>query len=157
MPTIQTCGSRSIVGERIGDLASIENDRLSIHSGLPTIRAHCCFYSSWPDLLGRLVYGYGLCSRNLLLVRCRKLHRPEVEGQQVDGAGEGERHLIVLLVHRCAGVNADVEGLVSRGSVALARFSQLWICTRMGMGRKEASVHSDFLRNSRRPLGEESL
>ena len=38
--------------------------------------------------------------------------RSIVERQLVELAGEGERHLVVRVVHRCAGVGADVEALV---------------------------------------------
>ncbi len=41
-----------------------------------------------------------------------QLHWPEVDGQLVDLAVEGERHLVVLIVDACAGVDSDIEGLV---------------------------------------------
>src|SRR5262249_6265446 len=41
-------------------------------------------------------------------------HRPELEGQFLDFAVEGERYLIVLFVNRRAGVDSDVEGLINR-------------------------------------------
>src|SRR5271157_1503168 len=59
-----------------------------------------------------LVCGYGLCSPSLLLVLRRQLHWTEFERQIVDRAVEGERHLVILVVHTCAGIDANVEGLV---------------------------------------------
>src|SRR5450631_2113646 len=47
------------------------------------------------------------------LIRGKQLRRTELDGQFVDLAVECERHLVVLFVHRRAGVDADVEGLVS--------------------------------------------
>src|SRR5947207_14881128 len=65
-------------------------------------------------LPARLVLGPGESFVNDLLIRRRQLLRPEVEGQLVDLAVEAERHLIVLVVHRRAGVYSNVEGLVTR-------------------------------------------
>src|SRR6266851_7566153 len=45
-------------------------------------------------------------------VLLRQFRPVELEGQLVQLAGELERHLIVLVVHRRAGVGADVEVLV---------------------------------------------
>src|SRR5271166_6342895 len=61
----------------------------------------------------RLVLGDGDCFRRLLVVLRCKLRRPEAKGQLVDRAGEGERHLIVVVVDSRAEINADIEGLVS--------------------------------------------
>src|SRR5262249_43910433 len=47
-----------------------------------------------------------------LLVLGRQLRTVDGQRQLVELAGELERHLVVLVVHRCAGVGADVEGLV---------------------------------------------
>jgi hypothetical protein len=41
----------------------------------------------------------------------RYLFRAELHLQFVQLAGEGERHLVVFLVHRSAGINADAERL----------------------------------------------
>ena len=46
------------------------------------------------------------------LVFGRQLRPVDLERQLVELAGERERHLVVLVVHRRAGVGADVEGLV---------------------------------------------
>ena len=62
----------------------------------------------------RLVSGSGESVLNDLMFLARQLYRPELEGQLVDLAVEAERHLVVLVVHRRAGVDPDVEGLVSR-------------------------------------------
>lgn len=43
-----------------------------------------------------------------------KPHRSEAEGQLVELAVEAERHLVVLVVHRCAGIDPDIEGLANR-------------------------------------------
>src|SRR5271166_2311868 len=61
----------------------------------------------------RLVLGDGDRFRGLLVVLRSKLRRPEAIGQLVDRAVEGKRHLIVVVVHSGAEINADVEGLVS--------------------------------------------
>src|SRR5882672_4364961 len=50
---------------------------------------------------------------HLPLVLFGQLRRSEFDGQLVDLAVECERHLVVLFVHRRAGVNPDVKGLVS--------------------------------------------
>src|SRR5262249_7387574 len=49
---------------------------------------------------------------NLLLLGGFQLHRPDLDGQLVELAGEFERHLVILIVHRRAGVAAHVERLV---------------------------------------------
>ena len=61
-------------------------------------------------LLAHLVVSLGL--HQPLLVFGRELRPVDRQRQFVELAGEFERHLIVLVVHRCAGVRADVEGLV---------------------------------------------
>ena len=61
-----------------------------------------------------LVVRYGDRFLQLLPSVIGQLRRSELEGQLVDLAGEGERHLVVLVVHPRAGVDADVEGLVRR-------------------------------------------
>ena len=43
-----------------------------------------------------------------------ELRRPDLDRQLVERAGEAERHLVVLVVDRRAGIDADVEGLVDR-------------------------------------------
>ena len=53
------------------------------------------------------LFAVGDHSVQLGLLRRRQLHRPELEGHLVDRAGEWERHLVVLVVHPCAGVDAD--------------------------------------------------
>src|SRR6185295_4520561 len=42
-----------------------------------------------------------------------QLHRPHVEGQLVDRTLEAEGHLIVLVVYGRAGVDPDIESLVT--------------------------------------------
>src|SRR5271166_5475966 len=61
----------------------------------------------------RLVLGDGDCFRRLLVVLRCKLRRPEAKGQLVDRAGEGKRHLIVVVVHSGAEIDANVEGFIS--------------------------------------------
>src|SRR5271156_4306743 len=46
------------------------------------------------------------------MVRRHQLLRPELERQLVDFAGEVERQLVAI-VHRCAGIAADVKGLIN--------------------------------------------
>src|SRR5271165_4951989 len=62
---------------------------------------------------GILVLRDGDCFRSRLVVLRGKLRRTEFEGELVDLAGEGEGHLIVVVVHPGAGIHANVEGLVS--------------------------------------------
>jgi hypothetical protein len=50
----------------------------------------------------------------LLHVRGRQLRPIERDGYLVDLAGEGERHLVVAVIHRCGAGLADVERLVKR-------------------------------------------
>src|SRR5882724_9198671 len=50
----------------------------------------------------------------LPLFRRRQPYRPELEGHVVDRTVECEGHLVVLVVHRRAGVDPDVEGLITR-------------------------------------------
>src|SRR5262245_41647827 len=47
-----------------------------------------------------------------LLFRRQHLAPPDLNGELVQLPGEAERVLIVLVVHGCAGVATDVEGLV---------------------------------------------
>src|ERR1700712_1071695 len=47
---------------------------------------------------------------HFLLVCCRELCRPKVEGQFVDLAIEVEGYLVVLVVYPGAGIDADIEG-----------------------------------------------
>src|SRR5262245_47384181 len=47
-----------------------------------------------------------------LFVLGRQLRPVDSDGQLVELAGELERHLVVPVIHRSAGVRADVEGLV---------------------------------------------
>ena len=47
-----------------------------------------------------------------LLVSLGQLLWTELDGQLVQLAGKPERHLVVVVVDRCAGVAADVEGFV---------------------------------------------
>src|SRR4030095_5078856 len=42
------------------------------------------------------------------------LRRPDLDRQLVERAGEAERHLVVVVVDRAAGVDAHVEGFVDR-------------------------------------------
>ena len=53
--------------------------------------------------------------RHLELLNVLRSELRSVDGQRdlLDLAGEPERHLVVLVVHRRAGVGADVEVLVS--------------------------------------------
>src|SRR5690349_16374406 len=46
-------------------------------------------------------------------VVARELLRRELERDLVELPGEAERDLVVLVVHRCTGVDADVEGLIN--------------------------------------------
>jgi hypothetical protein len=39
-------------------------------------------------------------------------HRPEIDRQFVHLPIKAERHLVILVVHRSAGINADIEGLI---------------------------------------------
>ncbi len=48
------------------------------------------------------------------MVIARQLRRPELEGELVELAGEAERHLVVLVVHGRARIDAHVEGFVDR-------------------------------------------
>jgi TIR domain len=47
------------------------------------------------------------------VVLARQQRRPELERHLADLAGEAERHLIVLVVNRRAGINADIESCLS--------------------------------------------
>src|SRR4029077_11402219 len=62
---------------------------------------------------GFLVVGYGDCFRGGLLVLCAKLRRTGLDGQLVDRALEREWRQIILVVHSCAGIHTDIEGLVN--------------------------------------------
>ena len=59
-----------------------------------------------------LIVGSGDASSAAFRVRRRQLLRSEIEGQLVDLAREAERNLVIAVVHRRAGVHADVEGFV---------------------------------------------
>src|SRR6266852_1574269 len=59
-----------------------------------------------------LVFGFGKRVLDELTVIAGQVHRPELEGQLGDLAREAERHLIVRVVYRRSGVDADIEGLV---------------------------------------------
>ena len=63
-----------------------------------------------PGLLGVLRRAFGL--RELLLVFFRQHRRLEGDGEPVDFAGEFERHLIIPVIDRRAGVGPNVESLV---------------------------------------------
>ncbi len=64
------------------------------------------------ELLARLIIRSGECVLNDLMVLARHLRWPELDGQLGELAGEAERRLVVVFVHRGAGVQADVEGFV---------------------------------------------
>src|SRR5215510_374184 len=70
-----------------------------------------------------------------LMVIAGQLRWPELEGQFVDLAGEAERHLIVLVVHRRAGVDAHVECFVDG--------YQEWSGVRNLLGRNLFAVHHE--------------
>jgi hypothetical protein len=61
-----------------------------------------------------LVFPSGDRVSHLIFIPIVQLHWSEIEGQLVDCTVERKRHLVVLLIHRGAGVDADVEGLTSR-------------------------------------------
>src|SRR5262249_22999593 len=63
-----------------------------------------------PELFAHLVVALRL--HQLVLVLRRELRPVDGQGNLVDLAGEHERHLVVTIVHRRAGVGADVEVLV---------------------------------------------
>jgi hypothetical protein len=48
-----------------------------------------------------------------LVVVFSQLPRPELNGQLVELAGEAEWRLVVLVFHARAGIDADIEGLVT--------------------------------------------
>src|SRR4029077_7074774 len=64
--------------------------------------------AAYPPLVSR----FGGRFSRLLLILWRELRRPEVDGQLVDRAVEGERRLVVLVVHSRAQVDPDVERFV---------------------------------------------
>src|SRR6266704_627743 len=55
-----------------------------------------------------------------------QLRRSELDRQLVDRAVECERHLVIPFVHRCPGVEPDVEGLVSH----LQERDRVWLLLR---------------------------
>jgi len=61
-------------------------------------------------LLARLVVALGF--HETFLILWRQLRPVYLYRELIELAGEFEWHLIVLVVYRCAGVGADVEGLV---------------------------------------------
>lgn len=61
-----------------------------------------------------LISRFGGRFLHLLLFCFGQLHRPEVKGQLIDLAVETERHLVVVVIHSRAGVDADIEGFVLR-------------------------------------------
>jgi len=48
----------------------------------------------------------------VLLLLGRQLHRPDLDGQLVQLAGEAERDLVVLVVHSSTSINANIERFV---------------------------------------------
>src|SRR5213593_1178848 len=80
----------------------------------------------------RLVSRLGDRILKLPLVLRGQLGWSEVDGQLVDPAVECERHLVILVVHRCAGINPDVEGLVGH----LEERDRVWLL----LGRHDLSV-----------------
>src|SRR5450631_3644880 len=62
--------------------------------------------------LSKLVVRYGDRFLHPSEIFVGQLRRPEIEGQLVDGAVEGERYLVVVLVYGRASVDTDVEGLI---------------------------------------------
>ena len=58
----------------------------------------------------------------------KHLRRPQLHCQLADLAGELEWHLVVLIVHRRAGVDADIEGLIPREADGQLRVME-WLST----------------------------
>src|ERR1051326_2804261 len=61
---------------------------------------------------GRLIFRVREGRLNAPLFLTLQLYRSESIGQLSDLAGKAERDLIVLVVHRRAGIHADIEGLI---------------------------------------------
>ena len=59
-----------------------------------------------------LIFSLGDRVLPLIFIPIGNLHGAKIEGQLVDLAVEGERHLVILVVNPCAGVDANVESLV---------------------------------------------
>ena len=64
-------------------------------------------------LLGPLVFRSGQSLLSHLIARARQLHRPQFGHQYVEVAGKPEQHLVILVVHPCPGVEADIETLIN--------------------------------------------
>src|SRR5262249_2534019 len=62
-------------------------------------------------LFARVVVPLALLDETFLVLGC-ELRTVDGQRQLVELAGERERHLVVLVGHRRAGVGTDVEGLV---------------------------------------------
>jgi hypothetical protein len=59
-----------------------------------------------------LVFRLGEGVLDDLMILARELHRPELVSDLRDLAGEAERQLVIAIVHRRAGIHADIESLV---------------------------------------------
>jgi hypothetical protein len=70
-----------------------------------------------PDItvlqVARLVFRSDNVLMHDLVVVFSQLPRPELNGQLVELAGEAEWRLVVLVFHARAGIDADIEGLVT--------------------------------------------
>src|SRR5712671_1424153 len=92
----------------------------------------------WLIVCPLLVHGFADSFCSGLLLRRRHLRRPEIKGQLVDFAGEAERELVTL-VHRRAGIDPNVEGLVD-GHHQWNRVRDLVTGQRLAIDRKYASA-----------------
>src|SRR5271165_1996618 len=83
----------------------------------------------------------------LLYVVRSQYRRIERDGHLVDGAGEFERHLVVIIIHRrCAGA-ADIEGLIERldqGKGMLERLGRYYLAVHL---QRSGSALADTAQN----------
>src|SRR3972149_9520365 len=91
-------------------LYSLTKKRL-LSSPLPPRRIAGNVHNLPRPLLARLVIPLALFAEKLF-VRGSELRPIDLYRQFRELAGELERHLVVLVVHRCAGIGSNVEGFV---------------------------------------------